>query len=321
MISPKDMKKFFIFSLLLLFYTAADADMVDFNATADYTKKISQDFRKSSTRHYHRLLEKIDLFFSGSDEINKTCYKQIRENRLQVVLSIKEGAQLNLHLRGKIVLPQLKNRVELTFSQKDNQEIDNQSATTQYDDVVNDSKLHVGLKYYLYREKRSSAYGKLSFKVHAPFGPYLKFGIDKSNLSDTFLETSFDNALYYYLNGNDLAASSTVTFFKPVTPDYWIGQSNKLFWKGKNKLYLTNSLTLYQIFDLNNRIVYKTDFTTSYDKRDHFAHDSCSLSAGYFHRFDKWFFVELVPRVRKERENSYKTETLFTLNLGMLLGR
>ena len=295
--------------------------MIDLNTTVCYTKDMSQNFRKSSTRHYHRFLEKIDMFFSGSDEINKTCYRQIRENKLQVVFSIKEGPAVNLHLRGKIILPQLKNRVELTFSQKDNQEIDNQSASTGYDDIVNDSKLHVGLKYYLYRKKRSSAYGKLSFKLHAPFGPYLKLGLDKSYLSETFLETSWDNAFYYYLNGNDFAASTTLTFFKPVTPDYWVGQSNKFFWEGESILYLTNSVTLYQIFDLNNRIVYKTDYTTSYDKISRFEHDSSSISAGYFHRFDKWFFAELVPKLRKRRDNHYRTETLFTLNLGMLLGK
>ncbi len=315
------MKKALFLPLLLLFLPSLQAQMIDLNTTVCYTKEMSQNFRKSSTRRYHRFLERIDMFFSGSDEINKTCYRQIRENKLQIILSLKEGPAVNLHLRGKIVLPQLKNRVELTFSQKDNQEIDNQSASTGYDDIVNDSKLHVGLKYYLYRKKRSSAYGKLSFKLRAPFGPYLKLGLDKSYLSETFLETSWNNALYYYLNGNDLAASTTVTFFKPVTPDYWVGQNNKLFWKGESTLYLTNSLTLYQIFDLNNRIVYKTDYTTSWEKEEHFAHDSYSISAGYFHRFDKWFFAELVPKLRKRRDNSYRTETLFTLNLGMLLGR
>ena len=316
------MRKIISALFLLLFTATLDADFhTDLNATKIYTKEVSQQFRKSTTRQYHRFLRKIDSYFSESDDINKTSYRQIRKNRLQIVLSIKEGTKLNLHLRGKIVLPHLKNRVELTFSQKDNQEIDNQSASTGYDEVVNDSKLHVGLKYYLYREKRSSAYAKLSLKVRSPFGPYLKVGIDKSYLSDTFLETSFENALYYYLNGNDLSASTAVTFFKPVSNDYWIGQGNKLYWKGKEKLYLTNNIILYQIFDLNNRIAYRTDFTTSYENSKRFAHDSCSISAGYFHRFDKWFFVEAVPKLRKARKNGYRTETLFTLNLGMLLGK
>ena len=117
------MKKALIFSLLLLFLPLLQSQMIDLNTTVDYTKEMSQNFRKSSTRHYHRFLEKIDMYFSGSDEINKTTYRQIRENKLQIVFSIKEGPAVNLHLRGKIILPQLKNRVELTFSQRDNQEI------------------------------------------------------------------------------------------------------------------------------------------------------------------------------------------------------
>jgi hypothetical protein len=315
------MKKFLILLFIPLFYNILYADLVDLNTTTEYTKEISHSFRKSTTKGYHRLLQTIDSYFSENEDINKTAYRQIRKNRLQIVLSIKEGTKLNLHLRGKIVLPQLKNRVELTFSQRDNQEIDNQSASSGYDDVVSDSKLHIGLKYYLYKKRRSSAYAKLSFKIRSPFGPYLKFGIDKSYLNDNLLETSFQNAFYYYLNGNDVAASTAVTFYKPLTTDYWIGQGNKLFWEGERKLYLRNNIILYQIFDLNNRIAYKIDYTTSYDHIEKLQHESCSISAGYFHRFDKWFFVEAVPKLKKSREHGYGTETLFTLNLGMLLSK
>jgi hypothetical protein len=210
---------------------------------------------------------------------------------------------------------------ELTFSQNDDQEMDNQNVVSENDDVVSDEKLHVGLKYYLYREKKSTAYAKLSLKVSSPIGPYIKFGIDKSSFTDSFLETTWNHALYYYINGSDVSASTAVSFFKPISNTYWIGQGNKLYWEGDKKLYLSNSILFYHIFDLNNRMVYKTSFTTSYNGDEKFAHDSFSFSTGYFHRFDKWFFIEAIPKFRKQRENGYKNDLLFTLNFGMLLGR
>ena len=154
----------------------------DFNTT----KKISQNFRKKATKSYHHFLYKVDSYFNETNDINRSSYRKIRNNKLQIILSVKEGPKLNVHFRGKIVLPQLKNKAELTFSQNDDQEIDNQSIVNANDDVVNDKKLRVGLKYYLYREKKSSAYAKVSLKTSSPFGPYLKLGMDKSYLSDSF---------------------------------------------------------------------------------------------------------------------------------------
>ncbi len=315
-------KKLFVPLLLLLLGSRLCAYFdAEINATRCYIIDRSHHAQKSMTRKYYRMLESIDYYFGESDDINISCYKKIRKSRMQIIFSVNDEGSVNIRLRGKIVLPQLQKRAELTFSQKDNEDVDTQSASSGHDDVIKDDKLHVGLKYYLYRKKRSSAYAKLNLKIASHFGPYLKLGIDKSYLSDTFLETSFENALYYYLNGNDFAASTQLTFYKPLTADYWLGQGNKLFWEGEDKLYLTNNIILYQIFDLNNRISYRTDFTTSYDPTEKLQHDSCSFSTPYFHRFDKWFFAELIPKIRKARSHHYKNELLFTFNLGVLLGK
>jgi len=305
---------------IFLFLFISTSIFADLNETINMVEEVSQNFRKKTTKNYHHLLYKIDSYFNKTNDINRSCYREIRNNKLQIILSVKEGPRLNAHFRGKIVLPQLKNKAELTFSQNDNQEMDNQNLVNENDDVVNDEKLRVGLKYYLYREKKSTAYAKISLKVSSPFGPYLKLGMDKSYLSDDFLETTFNHAAYYYLNGNDVSASTAVSFFKPLSNTYWIGQGNKLYLEGK-KIYLSNNILFYHIFDLSNRMVYKTSFTTSYNSRDKFAHDGFSFSTGYFHRFDKWFFIEAIPAFRKQRDNGYKDEILFTLNFGMMLGR
>ncbi len=308
------MKKIYLLLILPVWLWA------DLNTTLEQTDKISHDLRKTVTKKYHRFLNSIDSMFCKTDDINRTSYKKIRKSRMQVIISLKDNTQFKLHLRGNIVLPQLKNKAEITFSQDDKQEIDNQNSIASHDDVINDKKLHVGLKYYLYREKRSAAYAKLNLKISPPFGPYLKLGMDKGYLSNNFFETTFNNAFYYYLNGGKTSASTAVSFFKPFNNFYWFGQGNKLYWKGTQSLYLNNSLLFYQIFDLYNRMIYKIAVTNSYEKGKHFAHESFEISSGYFHRFDKWFFVEAIPKFRKSRTNDYKNEYLISINFGVLLG-
>ncbi len=306
-----------IFLLFILISISLSADL-------NSTKKTISDFRKTVSTGYYEALNTIDCYICDYNDINRSNYKKISKNKLQIILSVKDiskdSAKFALRLRGKIELPQFKERLELTFSQNDDEHIDNQNISTGNDDIIEDKKLHIGLKYYLYKEKNSKAYGKLSFRLHSPFGLYAKFGVDKSYLTDNFLETVFNNAFFYYLNENKFSASTAVSFFKPLSVDYWIGQQNKLYWRSKDNVYLGHNLTLYQILDLNNRILYRSNFTTSFDDVNRFEHDSVGFSIGYFHRFDNWFFIEMIPEIKKRRSYDYRSEALFTINFGLILG-
>jgi len=311
-------------SLLLLFVLplCLFADLnTTFSNAYDTIKSQSDALHKRATFEYHRFLYSMDCYLCNSDDFNRSSYEAVRKSRLLIVLSLKDNNQINLHLRGKVILPRTKNRLELLFSQDDKEELDNQRTVSQHDDVVQDKKLHVGLKYYLYRKRDSAAYGSLNFRLAPPLGPYLKLGHKKSYVSKKFLETSWDNALYYYLNGGKISASTALSFFKPLNNSYWIGQGNRLYWKGENQIFLSNSLLLYQIFDLNNRMVYKAELTTAYDRTHKMTQDGFSFSSGYFHRFNKWYFAELIPKFRKSRARHYDNELLLSLNFGMLLGK
>ena len=314
------MKKTLLLLLLLPLYLSADLNTTLCRMT-DTIREGSHTFHKRATYRYHRFLYGIDSYLSDHDDLNASSYRTIRKSRLLIVASLRDNTRFNLHLRGKITLPRTKNRVDLLFSQDDRQELDNQRAVSQHDDVVRDKKLHVGLRYYFWRERRSSAYAKLNLRLAPPFGPYLKLGTQKSHVSENFWETTWENALYYYINGGRTSASTALSLFKPLNNIYWIGQGNRLYWKGDERLFLTNTLLFYHIFDLNNRMIYKAALTTSYEKQTRFRQESFAFSTGYFHRFDKWYFAEVIPKFRKSQSKHYKNEYLITLNLGMLLGR
>ena len=304
--------------MLLLIFSSLFGD---WNETVQFTDEVSHRYCKKATKGYFRFLNGVDMLLGGSGDLNRTSYRELRKSNLLLIFSLEDNKKFNLHMRGKFILPQFKNRVELTFSQDDKHEMDNQDSVQKSDDVIEDKKMRVGLKYYFLRQKKSSFYAKLNLKLSKPFGPYIKLGLEKSHLSKSYLETTFDNAIYYYPSGNKLSASSSLSFFKYINNNYFIGQGNKLYWKGEDELYLNNTLLFYQVFDLYNRIIYKLDYTTSYSHKERFNQKSFALSAGYFHRFDKHFFVELIPKYRKERENKYRDEALVSVNFGVLLGK
>ncbi len=296
----------------------------DLHKIVCYTQKSAYSFRKKTTKEFYKLLYSLDSYLSDAKDIkdiNRTSYRKIRDSKMLVILSLKDNTKFNLHLRGNIHLPRLKDKIELTFSQNDKNEMDNQKSIKTNDDAIKDKSLHVGLKYYLYREPKylASTYAKINFKFGSLFGPYLKLGVDRSFINSDFFKTTINNALYYYLNGNNFSASTAISFYKPLSNRYQIGQGNKLYWED-NTYYLNHTLLLYQVIDLNNRLIYKADYTTSYSHKDGFEYDRFELSSGYFHRFDKWFFAEFIPKYRKKRKNGYRDEYLITLNFGMLLG-
>ncbi len=304
---------------LLIISLALYGDLATFIQS---TKESAKCFRQDATKRLDRFLYGLDSYFSDSKDINRSSYRKIRKSRLLVILSIKDSQKFNLHLRGKIHLPQLKNSTELTFSQNDKEEMDNQNSIKKNDDIIKDKSFRVGLKYYLYknRKRMAQAYAKINMKLGgSSFGPYLKFGVDRTFIDRDFFQTDVNNALYYYINGNEISASTAISFYKPLSNIYQIGQGNKLYWED-DTFYLDNSILLYQTLDLNNRMIYKIEYTTSYDDKDGFEHSNFEISSGYFHRFDKWFFAEIIPKYRKNRDKHYKDEILFTLNFGMLLG-
>ncbi len=283
-------------------------------------RRTGTHLQRRATRAYHRFLYSLDSYLGGGSDLNRTEYRRIRKSRLLVIASLHDSSSFSLHLRGKITLPRTKNRLELLFSQDDGKELDNQKPLSAQDDAIRDTKLHVGLKYYFYKKRTSSAYAKLNFHLTSHFGPYIKLGATRSIVTRNFYEITFDHALYYYLNGGDLSAATSVSFFKPLNNTYWIGQGDKLYYNGDERLYLQNSLLLYQILDLNNRIIYKTALTTAYDQTERLRQEDAEVSAGWFHRFDKWYFAELIPKLRKRRETHYRNEAVVSLNFGMLLG-
>jgi len=246
-------------------------------------------------------------------------------NKLYMILSLKKSEnstlQTRFHLRGRIILPQLKNKVEITFNKDDEEHSDSKYINREYENVLKDTSLHVGLKYYFYKEPYSHAYTKISIRTHSPIGLYAKMGINKSYFYHKF-KTTFNHALYYYIHDKEYAASSSVAFVLPFYDRFGIGQKNRWLWKEYDKsTSLEHTIWLYHNINSRNRLQYQLIYATIDDELCDYCRDWYGANIRFHHHINDWFFVEVIPEVLKRRENSFELEKQLTLNFGITFSK
>lgn len=283
------------------------------------------NFRDKITNGYHKFLNSIDCYLTNYDDINQSNYKKISKNKLYVILSIKDtkehALQNDLHIKARIKLPQLQDKFEITFSKQAEVRRDNQNIDREYDDVIKDTNLHVGLKYYAYKEPYSDAYAKISFRFHSPMGLYAKIGVDKSYFYKK-LQTTFNHALYYYINDKNYAASTSVMFFVPLYDRYGIEQKNRWYWKEEDDAALLEyTLRFYHDMDVQNKLHYQLTYATIDDKTCNYCQDWYGAHIKFRHYVTKWFFFEFIPEILKRRENHFEYEKVFTANFGLVFSK
>jgi hypothetical protein len=258
--------------------------------------------------------------------VNQSNYRKISEkNRLYMILSLKNSEdsslQKDIHLRARIILPQLQDNFELTFSKQAEERIDNQHVDSEYEDILKDNNLHVGLKYYAYKGPFSSAYAKLSLRVHSPVGLYAKIGISKSYFYKK-LQTTFNHAVYYYLQEKEYALSTSVTLFLPLGDSYGVEQQNRWYKdEGDKTSILEHTLRFYHSIDAINKLRYQLTYATIDDQTCNYCKDWYGVNVTFRHHMNKWLFFEIIPELLKRRENSFELEKVFTANFGITFSK
>jgi len=299
--------------------------LISFTLFADSNiTKTMNDIRCDVSNRYYNLLNNIDCYLADYDDINGSNYKIISKNKLYIILSLKDykgSFKGSVRIRGKIKFPKLEDKIELTFSQQGEDRRENEEIDSESEDFLDDKNLHVGLKYYAYKEFHSSAYAKLSLSLHSPIGLYTKIGVDKSYFYDTH-QVIFNHGLYYYINDNSFTFSTSVSFFMPFGLSHSLEQKNRWYWDGsKDKAVLENSLSIYQFYDLKNRFRYRVTYASVDDDECNYCRDWYGMSIKYHHQINSWYFVEIMPQMLRERENNFKYDKIITLNFGVTLSR
>ena len=292
----------------------ADTDITD----------IESDFRTKVTDRYHRLLHSIDRYFVSDANENLSHYKKISQNKLYMILSLKDdGGKLehDFHLRGRIKLPKLQDKFEITFNKQAVERRDNQHVDNEYDEVLKDNNFRVGLKYHIYKESYSNAYAKLSLRVRSPVGLYAKVGINKSYFYQK-LETIFQHALYYYIHDKEYALSTSMTLFLSIDDRYALEQQNRWYKDEADKTAIfEHSFRLYHSINSVNKLRYQFTYATIDDEVCNYCKHWYGANIKFRHHINKWIFFEIIPEVLKRRENSFKFEKVFTVNFGMTFSK
>ncbi len=303
-----------LISFLICFSLMADTNVTDEEPS----------LRDNITNGYHKILNSIDCYLASYDDANLSNYKKISKNKLYMVLSLKDETgtiQGDLHLRGRIKLPQLEDKFEITFSKQAQERRDNQLVDTEYEDILKDNKLHVGLKYYAYKDPFSNAYAKLSLRVHSPVGLYAKIGINKSYFYQK-LQTIFEHALYYYIHEKEYALSTSMTLFLPLNDRYGVEQQNRWYKdEGDKTTILEHSFRVYHSLSAENKLRYQLTFATIDNQTCNYCKDWYGANIKFRHHVNQWLFFEIIPEIMKRRENSFKYEQVLTANFGVTFSK
>jgi hypothetical protein len=296
--------------LLILF-------LLCFTLLAD-TNTTKQSLIESITNKYHTFLNGLDCFLTNYDDINKTNYKKITQNKLYMIFSIKhtkdDSFDTDLHLRANIKLPQLKDKLEISFDKQSIKSINNQNVYNDFNQRDENTRIRVGLKYYFYKKNNTQFYAKLGLKLHSPFGIYGKLGAQKSYFYHT-VETIIGNNIYYYINDKNFASTTALTFLKPLSDDFTLEQGNEFFWdKNDNDNIFEHTLSLYHFINSKNRLRYQIIYT---HKDDNWYGANIKLH----HKTNRWLFFELIPQVLRKRENNFTTEYALAINFGITFAK
>ena len=309
------MKKFLLASFLICCTLFADIN----------TTKKELDFREKITNSYHSFLNNIDCYIADYEDINQSNYKKISKNKLYLIFSFKNSKdnplQKNLYLKANIRLPQTQKKLEITLSKQTINDMDNQNIDANNERALEDEKLHVGFKYYLYKERYSIIFAKLGFRLHSPFGIYGEFAMQKSYFYHT-LQTILESNIYYYINKDYIKASAAITFFKPLSDTYILEQKNEVLLDYESKSRkLKQTLRLYHFINTKTRMQYQLTYASFDDDVCNLCQDWYGANINFHHNVKKWLFFEVIPQVLKRRENSFEFEKIVTINFGITFSK
>ena len=311
------MKKLLL-SIFLLFSIANCSEYVDQLKNA----------RKKVTNNYLDFLKSIDNYLSNDDteyygynDYENTIYK----NKLLAILSLKaveyEGFKPSLYLKTRIILPKTKDTIELTLDKYTDNTTDNKNIDDDLDNRMRDSKINIGLTYYLKKSSDFKVYAKLGARLHPPFNLYGRLNAKKSAFLNT-TKITFEQNMYYYIHKEGFIPSISINFLHPINKKYVLQEKHELIWKEKkSEIELENFLRLHQFINKKNRFSYTLSYGAIDDDKCNFCTNYYSFDIKYHRKINDWFFIDTIPQVSWKRENNFHSAFSFIFNIGILFGR
>ncbi len=313
--------------LIFLIFFSQNHLFCDANVTQE--KSFLDSFaplRDSLVDGYHDFLKKLDNSLCANEDLNNTnLEKIIYKNNLQIITALKhnqtDALMPYLYIRGNIILPKTNKRFEFTIDKQTDSKLLNQNIDAQYDSAIKDEKVHLGLKYNLVKDDYFNFYTKLGARINKPGDVYGKMGVIKYLNFQSFM-VFFDAQVYKYLLNEKLIASTSLNFIKPINDHFIFEKDIILRWKKVDKTTELDYIAkLYHTIDKKSSCEYWLSYTAKESQECYYCPEEYAAHVKYRYMLKKWAYIELIPQVRKRKENHFETEEAITLNFGLIFSK
>ena len=110
-----------------------------------------------------------------------------------------------------------------------------------------------------------------------------------------------------------------MNFVKPLNEHFMFENDLILTWeKVEKRTQLDYIAKLYHTIDSKNSCEYRLSYTAQESKLCYYCPKEYKADIRYRYSIKKWAYLELIPQLIKEKENHFKTQSVITLNFGLI---
>jgi hypothetical protein len=281
--------------------------------------------RHTIIKNYHYLLKKIDNALCANEELNNTnLEKIIYKNKLQLITSLKyhdKKVMPYLYIRGNIILPKTNRRFEFTINKQTESKLLNQKLDVSHHSAIEDERIHLGFKYNLVKKEYLNFYAKIGTRINDIGDVYAKIGVIKY-LNFRYFMLFLDAKLYQYLLDDQRIISPSVRLVKPLNETFIFEKDIVATWKKTEKTTTLDFIAkLYQNIDKKHALEYWLSYTAEDNRQDNFAPKAYAAHLKYRYMLKKWAYLEVIPQLKKEKENHFSIQRSIRVNFALIFSR
>ncbi len=295
-----------------------------FVITTLYSQKSYLDKTKEYIdHHYFNTLKNLDSYLSND---YKPHGNEIYKNRLYIILSLQtkgiHDIKPTIYLHSNLYLPKTQKKIYLVFDRYSNEDNYKEQAYESLDNKDQENtKVNVGLKYFLLKKKNRSIYTQFGVKFKSPLKFYFKLGGDKRVILDKWI-VDLENNFYYYLEEDGFLPSVSTTFTRVFNNTFIFKNNYEITYKSGEQLFkFINKLKLYHYINKKNSIIYSIYFNALFDDNCTFCSNLYTLSLIYTKKLKSWLYLDFIPKVDFLRENSFDKSFSFILNCKIIFNK
>ncbi len=266
--------------------------------------------------------ERIDNFFSDDRKTEESSKTRIRFAVSHFSFREKDSLMVT-DVDARVHLPKTEGKLRLEFYNGDSN--GDQTDVTQGQKTLNDSVenkgFNFGIGYFLKAKELLNVRLRSGINLrNNKINPFVDLRARKSIELFPGWKMHLTETLFWE-NVTGAGLRSALDFEHPVSEDiHFRSASHATYYKIGEYLALSQDLLLFQSINDKSALIYQTGAVGD-DLSENARVNTYYSSIRYRHRIYKdWMFMELMPQIRYPREENFKQETSFMMQISMLIG-